>query len=74
MKNTEVEAEVFKDKEEIHTFENDNFKITSKFSSILFMDYLLSQKDSRILLVVENDWNKILKEFPDTIAKFNYGH
>jgi hypothetical protein len=79
MKNTETEIEIFKEESKENgtnklNFENDNFKITSRFSSILFMDYLSSDANGKVLLVIENDWNKILKEFPETVAKYNYGH
>lgn len=50
---------------------NENFKITNRFSSILFMDYI---EDKNSLLVIENDWNKIIKNFPETVAKYNYGN
>jgi hypothetical protein len=77
MKNTELENDLFKeDLENAYKFENDNFKITSRFSSIMYMDYLnyTNENNHSTLLVIENDWNKILKEFPDTVAKYNYGY
>lgn len=87
MKNTEIEKEIFNkendgednkeiEEDKIFNFENDNFKIVSRFSSILYMAYLKddNEKDhQKTLLVIENDWNKILKEFPEAVAKFNYG-
>jgi len=85
MKNTQIEKEIFNridedhsnnnhDEEKKFNFENDNFKIVSRFSSILFMAYLEDSKEEKTLLVIENDWNKILKEFPEAVAKFNYGY
>lgn len=88
IKNTQIESEIFKEEGEEETkinFENNNFKITSRFSSILYMQFLENysenvegqgqgQGQEKTLLVIENDWNKILKEFPDTVAKFNYGY
>lgn len=59
------------DKNKINTnFDNDNFKITSKFNSIMLMDML----DNETMLVIENDWNKIIKTFPGGLVKPNYGH
>ncbi len=83
MKDTQIEKEIFNkqnfkeaekenEEEKRFNFENDNFKIVSRFSSILFMAYL--NDDQKTLLVIENDWNKILKEFPEAVAKFNYGY
>ena len=51
-------------------FENNNFKIVNRFSSILFMKYL----EDNVLLVVENDWNKILKSFPTAVTHLKYGY
>ena len=48
---------------------NNNFKIISRYSSILFMDYIDDDK----ILVIENDWNKILKHYPDSVYKPVYG-
>jgi hypothetical protein len=69
--SSKIEEEIFHSKSQNYKSdkENENFKITSRFSSILFLDYI----DADTLLVVENDWNKILREFPETVAKFNYG-
>ena len=55
--------------EEVSNSQSKNFKITNRFSSILFMDYI----DTDTLLVVENDWNKILKRFPESVYKPSYG-
>jgi len=82
-KNSELERKIFKMEDEIKeadlqneerrfNFENDNFKIVSRFSSILFIAHI--EDDEKTLLVIENDWNKILKEFPEAISKFNYGY
>ena len=60
------------------SIENDNFKICSRFSSILAMKYLNPEpgKDSKLskerLLVIENDWNKIIKTLPDAIMTSSY--
>ena len=48
---------------------NDNFKITSRFNSIMDIEIL-----NNILIVIENDWNKIVESFPSNIVAFNYGH
>ena len=29
---------------------------------------------NNILIVIENDWNKIVESFPSNIVAFNYGH
>ncbi len=80
---SEVEKEVYNNQfnieenktQEINfNFKNENFKIVSRFSSILFMDYIKSKSDEKVLLVIENDWNKILKEFPEAVTKNNYGY
>jgi WD40 repeat protein len=62
-----VKQEIFKENEVVNG-ENNNFKIVNRFSSILYMEYI----DDGTLLVVENDWNKILKTFPDSIMKHKY--
>jgi len=54
------------------SLENDNFKINSRFSSILAMKYLKNTEANNRMLVIENDWNKILKTLPDAIIKANY--
>ena len=48
---------------------NDNFKITSRFNSIMDIEFL-----NNILIVIENDWNKIVESFPSNIVVSNYGH
>jgi hypothetical protein len=64
-----VKEEIFKDDEHAMTnVDNNNFKIVNRFSSILYMNYI----DEDALLVVENDWNKILKSFPDSVVKHSY--
>lgn len=77
MKNTQIESEIFREEaneESQLNFENDNFRITSRFSSIIYMAYLqIKEESSKVLLVIENDWNKILKIFPETVSKYNYG-
>lgn len=54
----------------------DNFKIVSRFSSILYMEFLKNYENEgkSLLIVVENDWNKITKQFRDTVLVNNYGH
>ncbi len=51
-------------------FENNNFKITNRFSSILYMKYIRQN----VLLVIENDWNKIIKSFPTAVSHLKYGY
>jgi hypothetical protein len=64
-----VKEEVFGENENTNIDgTSNNFKIVNRFSSILFMDYITSDT----LLVVENDWNKILKAFPDSVVKHKY--
>ena len=48
---------------------NDNFKITSRFNSIMDIEFL-----NNFLIVIENDWNKIVESFPSNIVVPNYGH
>ena len=50
-------------------FQNDNFKITSRFNSIMFMQ-MLNDK----IIVIENDWNKIIKSFSEGVIVPKYGH
>ena len=66
----EVEKNIF-------NLQNDNFKITSRFNSIMLMKKILINNDEnneQYLLVVENDWNNIVKSFPGALVKHNYGH
>ena len=66
----EVEKNIF-------NLQNDNFKITSRFNSIMLMKKILVNNDEnneQYLLVVENDWNNIVKSFPGAFVKHNYGH
>ena len=75
-------TEVNRDKN-LYNLENNNFKITSRFNSIMYM-YLISfiDEDSNIndkdknkyLLVIENDWNNIIKSFPGALVRHKYGH
>ncbi len=51
-------------------FENNNFKIINRFSSILYMKYIREN----VLLVIENDWNKIIKSFPTAVSHLKYGY
>lgn len=54
---------------------NQNFKIVSRFSSILYMNFFEFLDESKnILLIVENDWNKIIQNFRETVAKHNYAN
>ena len=50
-------------------FQNDNFKITSRFNSIMFMQ-MMNDK----IIVIENDWNKIIKSFSEGVIVPKYGH
>ena len=66
-----------KDEEKAPRIDNYNFSINSRFSSILSMKYLTPEKEGRNslrnrLLVIENDWNKIMKTLPDAIVKSSY--
>jgi hypothetical protein len=60
--------------------QNDNFKITSRFNSIMLMKVIDSKDDNdgtddnKFLVVIENDWNNIVKSFPGALVKHNYGH
>ena len=59
--------------------ENDNFKITSRFNSIMLMKKIWNTDDNgenneQYILVVENDWNNIIKSFPGALVKHKYGH
>jgi len=55
---------------------NDNFKIVSRFSSILYMNVFENpySSDKSLLFVVENDWNKITKNFREAVTKSNYAN
>jgi len=55
---------------------NDNFKIVSRFSSILYLNLFQNPYDENktLLFVVENDWNKITKNFREAVAKSNYAN
>ena len=50
-------------------FQNDNFKITSRFNSIMLMQ-MLNDK----IIVIENDWNKIIKSFIEGVIVPKYAH
>lgn len=62
--------------------ENTNFKITSRFNSIMLMKMIVingsneinNEDNNKYLLVIENDWNNIVKSFPGALVKDNYGH
>lgn len=62
-----LKEEIFKELPQVVS-DNNNFKIVNRFSSILYMNYY----DQNSLLVIENDWNKILKAFPDSVVKHTY--
>ena len=49
---------------------NDNFKIVSRFNSIMLMELV----GDDVMLVIENNWNKIVKSFIGGVVKSNYGH
>jgi hypothetical protein len=55
---------------------NDNFKIVSRFSSILYLNLFENpyDNDKSLLIVVENDWNKVTKNFREAVAKPNYAN
>ena len=59
------------------SLQNTNFKITSRFNSIMLMQKIVYDKeneDKYYIIVIENDWNDIVKSFPGAIVKHNYGH
>ena len=59
------------------SLQNTNFKITSRFNSIMLMQKIIYEKedeDKNYIIVIENDWNDIVKSFPGAIVKHNYGH
>ena len=75
-------TEINRDKN-LYNLENNNFKITSRFNSIMFMDLISfmendnknEDKDkNKYLLVIENDWNNIIKSFPGAFIRNKYGH
>ena len=73
-------TEINRDKK-LYNLENNNFKITSRFNSIMFMDVISfieensDEKDkNKYLLVIENDWNNIIKSFPGALVRQKYGH
>ena len=58
--------------------QNNNFKITSRFNSIMLMKMISkeeanNEEKDKYLLVIENDWNNIVKSFPGALVKYNYG-
>ena len=58
--------------------QNNNFKITSRFNSIMLMKMIAKEEGNneekdKYLLVIENDWNNIVKSFPGALVKYNYG-
>ena len=58
--------------------QNNNFKITSRFNSIMLMKKISKEEGNneekdKYLLVIENDWNNIVKSFPGALVKYNYG-
>jgi len=54
--------------------ESQNFRIISRFSSILYMKYFQYNCYESSLLVIENDWTKILKDLPKPVYKYSYGN
>ena len=67
----------------LYNLENNNFKITSRFNSIMYMDlisFIEGKKDAdnkgknKYLLVIENDWNNIIKSFPGALVRNRYAH
>ena len=67
--------EINKDKNKF-SLQNDNFKITSRFNSIMLMKLLSIEgnNNDKYLLVIENDWNNIIKSFPGALVSHRYGH
>ena len=81
-KNMFLPIEVNRDKS-LFNLENNNFKITSRFNSIMFMElisFINNEKEgddkekNKYLLVIENDWNNIIKSFPGALIRHKYGH
>jgi hypothetical protein len=75
-------TEVNRDKN-LYNLENNNFKITSRFNSIMYMNSISfidgennidDKNKNRYLLVIENDWNNIIKSFPGALVRHKYGH
>lgn len=81
-KNIEKEAGDYKEFKNSESNEkerdecNDNFKIVSRFSSILYLNLFENPYDNNksLMFVVENDWNKITKNFREAVAKSNYAN
>ena len=62
----------------IFNLQNNNFKITTRFNSIMLMKMISNGEDNneekeKYLLVIENDWNNIVKSFPGALVKHRYG-
>ena len=77
-----LSTEVNRDKN-LYNLQNSNFKITSRFNSIMYMNLIsfideennIDDKDkNKYLLVIENDWNNIIKSFPGALVRHKYGH
>ena len=77
-------TEINRDKN-LYNLENNNFKITSRFNSIMYMDLIAFMENNdknednikdknKYLLVIENDWNNIIKSFPGAFIRNKYGH
>ena len=77
-------TEINRDKN-LYNLENNNFKITSRFNSIMYMDLITFMENNdknednikdknKYLLVIENDWNNIIKSFPGAFIRNKYGH
>ena len=65
----------------LFSLQNNNFKITSKFNSIMLIKKIEIEKNddkdeenNKYLLVIENDWNNIVKTFPGALVRNKYGH
>ena len=67
----------------LYNLENNNLKITSRFNSIMYMNLISFIEDDnniddkekdKYLLVIENDWNNIVKSFPGALVRNKYGH
>ena len=77
-KNMFLPTEINRDKN-LYNLENNNFKITSRFNSIMYMNLISFDNDdnkekNKYLVVIENDWNNIIKSFPGALVRHKYGH
>ena len=68
-KKKKIEDKIINENKQKINFQNDNFKITSRFNSIMLMQ-MLNDK----IIVIENDWNKIIKSFIEGVIVPKYAH